>query len=874
MRRPRFAFAGFVALTFSMASAVACTESSEDAAPPATASGLTVEPIADGYQLSLAQAAFDRQFLLLPAFTEALPSFLPYALDGLIVRFEKRANSVALLRDEAMAPMQKLGVPFVDLVAEFPILSQDSDSGMVSVDFDAGIQNFAREAMAASGGGALSAAFVASAYVKDDALYVDQAVSSAASAAVEADGEAVKIGHLHYTLQPYVANPAFVPQEGSELFDLRRAGYFMNPPLFSDGSALGKRHALRWDLTKPIVWTISANAPADVRQTIKEGILYWNKVAGRDIITIDDTPDTRAAVEPGHNMVQWISNDTLSFAYAQFRADPLTGEIKQGFVVLPSAWLVTGRDEFAEHTQSVASAHSGRHAQSICNLALDAGQKRALRGAFLELPADALGRASHDLLRTIVAHEIGHTLGLRHNFAAKASYGGTGAEYAAQIETYLKTGDAGTGIFSSSVMDYAPLLADAVIGAQMKAGLYVGRHDTEALAWGYGGKATAAVDGGLFCTDDDTGFDTQIDCERFIAPGRTAFVALGHLATLSKSAARGLAALYRGKLAPINARGRGAERVALDPLSDASTLAATELRQLARLLHDAKGSPSQFLTKLRQMSVIDALNIDEFHDAERAHQAELLVALGGVKAVLAPFVPKRRDDGSFSSDAMLGAQAEFERLIDLPQYRSGTNASGVAYAFTDADIAVMRTRSIDYFRRLDAALLNQVVAALTDINFGAGPPPGAGEPSLPPSGGSTNFVFMPSILPTELGPALAELATAIVTAEDSVRLTQTGDGFTVDVANAYFDSALRQQALKLLSHDLLDLTPRTFNEGAGAAVRIYLETRKAAIDGDDPTRLELLSRELYREALEVQGLIDGVDAADPEVPADEEPVDP
>jgi hypothetical protein len=176
-----------------------------------------------------------------------------------------------------------------------------------------------------------------------------------------ADGAPVSV---YYYLSPYRRNAQFEP---FELENLDHFGFYETYP--QDVAGRTVLYATKFDSRKPIVFALSAAIPADHREAVREGVLYWNRAFGREMIRVVDAPAGVTAPNPRYNVLQWIEDGSFA-STSHIQADPLTGEILHAHIFLDA---------------------------------------RDLRGHDL--------REQNDHLRYLVAHEVGHALGLRHNFA-------------------------------------------------------------------------------------------------------------------------------------------------------------------------------------------------------------------------------------------------------------------------------------------------------------------------------------------------------------------------------------------------------------------------------------------------------------------------
>ncbi len=233
-------------------------------------------------------------------------------------------------------------------------------------------------------------------------------------------------------------------------------------------------NAARSRVRKPIIFYVDRAAPEAIRTALMEGASWWAQAfdaAGYiDAFRVEPLPENANPADVRYNVIAWVHRETRAWSTGATIVDPRTGEIVRGVVQLGSlrAW----QDKLIfESLVGAARENSGAVDDPI-----------------------VLVRAR---LRQLAVHEVGHALGLSHNFA-----GSTFADRA-------------------SVMDYpAPLIR--VNGKQLDfSNAYatgVGAWDRFAIRWLYGTAPAGADEKAML---DGWTRDAQAKGYRFVADGDT-----------------------------------------------------------------------------------------------------------------------------------------------------------------------------------------------------------------------------------------------------------------------------------------------------------------------------------------------------------------
>lgn len=149
------------------------------------------------------------------------------------------------------------------------------------------------------------------------------------------------------------------------------------------------------DPVEPLVYYVDPGAPEPVRSALLEGASWWNQAftaAGfRNGFQVKVLPVDADPMDVRYNVIQWVHRSTRGWSYGNSLIDPRTGEIIKGIVTLGSLRM---HQDFLIFEGLMAPHVPGRDTSNVLTEAV-------------------LAR-----LRQLAAHEVGHTLGLEHNYIA------------------------------------------------------------------------------------------------------------------------------------------------------------------------------------------------------------------------------------------------------------------------------------------------------------------------------------------------------------------------------------------------------------------------------------------------------------------------
>ncbi len=257
----------------------------------------------------------------------------------------------------------------------------------------------------------------------------------------------------------------------------------------------------RWDLrkkdtkaalsepVKPLVFWLDNAIPVAYRPAVSDGILMWNKafekVGFKNAVVVKQMPDNADFdhADMRYNVIRWVVSPDQAYAVALFRVNPLTGQMLNASITVDAGIIRAFKLERTSQVEPAASAFergagmdnevllgnlaansakTGKTPDALlreialrCQFAAGPEFKRQAWMGYQTLSLLAPGanpllsekQYADQIIRETVAHEMGHILGLRHNFIASTEF---------SLEELKNPQTNAAGGIGASVMDYNP----------------------------------------------------------------------------------------------------------------------------------------------------------------------------------------------------------------------------------------------------------------------------------------------------------------------------------------------------------------------------------------------------------------------------------
>ncbi|BAZ67020.1 hypothetical protein NIES4106_17730 [Fischerella sp. NIES-4106] len=337
---------------------------------------------------------------------------------------------------------------------------------------------------------------------------------------------------VHYSFSQLPENNGYIPRLADD-----RVGYFITA--FQDFSHNNSKESFvryinRWHLEpsdpnaplsppkKPIIFWIENAVPLEYRDAMREGVLMWNqafaKAGFQNAIEVRQMPDDADwhPADVRYNTIRWFNSLDAGFARGPARVNPMTGEILDADIIVDANMVRSIQQEYRALMESGVNgqgfkiANLGLQNSKVSPVAectdhnlpwtvntglltsqqdsdfcygMESSTQAAMGALALSLLQDATPSSDemkeyvHQYIRSLIAHEVGHTLGLRHNF-----HGSTMLAPQELNNTEITH----TKGLAGSVMDYLPVnIAPPGIQQGDYFPTIIGPYDEWAIVYGY-----------------------------------------------------------------------------------------------------------------------------------------------------------------------------------------------------------------------------------------------------------------------------------------------------------------------------------------------------------------------------------------------------
>lgn len=268
--------------------------------------------------------------------------------------------------------------------------------------------------------------------------------------------------------------------------------YFLTDPILVPNTGTSKQLAVHWAFKpgmQPIKWVVGSQindlaqdpglGGADLYGAVKRGIESWNDVFGYPVFQVALAGPNDTYADDHVNYVIIDPDPSLGFAYADWRQNPNTGEIRGASVYFSSAFFAPFPDDATDAPNGVRKP--SRPKAQLPSLVWQDQDKAPPCVMYRPETNQLTGAAKLEkYIQHVIAHEVGHTLGLRHNFKGSLVPP------------------------TSSVMEYNDV--DATLAQPTPAA-----YDHDAIHYLYG--MSPSLPAQPFCTDEATQYDPN--CVRF-----------------------------------------------------------------------------------------------------------------------------------------------------------------------------------------------------------------------------------------------------------------------------------------------------------------------------------------------------------------------
>jgi hypothetical protein len=408
------------------------------------------------------------------------------------------------------------------------------------------------------------------------------------------------------------------------------------------------------------------------------------------------------------------------------------------------------------------------------------------------LTDEAVLRISQDYVREVVAHEVGHVLGLRHNFAGSLDGTMSRKELDEWFRAYV-TGNSTAAytnkLPSNTVMDYNILQSAVFVGWRMRTVKEPLPHDRAAIGWGYYNTAEAREKKMMFATDED--IERYGDVRQFDYGADPVVAAYASIAEIIDLLPNSILETFIRARTPRNTNDQvPLEKVNLSPSGYARQLSTQFGNILSWFRKDNRS-----LRVENQFDFIGDLNQKERYEAHWKYLNTQITQLGGVDRAAFSFIPldlkldlkqEAKDVPVVQRLNTTALTERLEKLLDSPNYKTfvGLDDKKTNFSQQERDLIIQRGKK--FFEQLEKETVKQVCLKLEDAPRTLGAE-------------ATGMVGEDDAV-AKLEQRVIEMAKMVVMAkEETNHISGKLDSGRVDVTEFKYDQETRLAAAKALN---------------------------------------------------------------------------
>jgi len=350
-----------------------------------------------------------------------------YTMGHEIVFFRKQGNNIQVVIDQSWKYESDVNKP-ERLLNEFPIISENTDTVTVDISKPSPIL---RQTFWGSSTDLTRSAWLRSVEFDPNGEYL----------LMESSVEGVN-GDIVEHLETIFPRENLVQKDTKIIYNsddeplAQRFKFLSNLPAYTNtpDGRIAKAAANRFDLSanKPVKWYVTRNISDDIIIDVKNSILAWNRYfqsmwGTNGFEFMGKLPEGVKLGDPRYNVIVWDNVQDGDAAYESQASDPITGLQSHSNIYIPFSWLKTATEywqnaqyssQIEDKQQKISSQKRFLESKNFLGRKLKYGCLRDLNEIILARSKSdgELHDLAREVLKGVIFHEVGHALGLDHNF--------------------------------------------------------------------------------------------------------------------------------------------------------------------------------------------------------------------------------------------------------------------------------------------------------------------------------------------------------------------------------------------------------------------------------------------------------------------------